>query len=370
MTKRLLLLGGLAILAVVLSHAAGYGQIALFLWADSYFPVKVPYWDALGSVSHYGLLVIRSIGTFAVPAFLFISGFFSVYVVGRKQSGHEWRSVLKRVLYLFVPYLFWSAIIFAIDALQGKTYQPLEYAVKLLTTGASGHLYYVPLLCICYLLSPRFVKWAKKRPGLLLSVSILLQMGLIVAGYLAHFGISNSVIAWIIRITPDWSFPRWFLFFVLGLIVALNIQKAKEFLANYRGLILVTAVVSWLLNILEGDAILQTSHTSWFAGISTISSNLFAISAVACFLAFSEVRIPWSRALNKLSTRSYGIYLMHVPLIDLIARVIRQIVPRILAYQVVLVPFLFIIGLGLPLLTMEIVNRLPRGRNYYRYLFG
>ena len=67
MTKRLLTLSGLAILIVVLNHAAGYGQIALFLWADRYLPVSVPNWGALGSFLHYVLIAVRSLGSFAVP---------------------------------------------------------------------------------------------------------------------------------------------------------------------------------------------------------------------------------------------------------------------------------------------------------------
>ena len=67
MARRILLLSGLAILAVVLNHAGGFGQIAMFLWADRYRPVSVPNWDQLGTPVHYALLTIRSVGVFAVP---------------------------------------------------------------------------------------------------------------------------------------------------------------------------------------------------------------------------------------------------------------------------------------------------------------
>jgi len=371
LTKRLLLLGGLAILAVVLNHAAGYGQIALFLWADTYLPVSVPYWGALGLVSHYGLLVTRSLGVFTVPAFLFISGFFSAYLARRTWSTHRrWKAVFRRVLSLAVPYVFWSIVIFVGEALQGTIYKPLEYVAKLLTTGASGHLYYVPLLCSCYLLSPWIVASARRRPRLLLSALALLQAGALAIRYLRRFGSGSSALAWMAQVTPYWSLPWWLIYFALGSTTALNVQRTKELLARYRWQILGLAVTSWLLNALEGNALLQTYRTDWIAGSDTISYHLAAVSAVAYFLALVDMRIPWSKALHKLSKRSYGIYLVHMPFIDLIARMIRKIAPWMLAYQGTLVLLLFVVGLGIPLLGMEAVNRWPPTRRIYRYLFG
>ncbi len=80
--------------------------------------------------------------------------------------------------------------------------------------------------------------------------------------------------------------------------------------------------------------------------------------------------IPWSRTLNELSKRSYGIYLVHAPLVDLSARVIRKTAPWMLEYQVIIVPLLFAVGIGVPLLAMGAVSRWPPARRFYRYLFG
>ena len=371
MTKRLLSLGGFAILAVVLHHAAGYGQIALFLWADRYHPVSVPYWDPLGSLPHYVLLVVRSIGVFAVPSFLFISGFFSAYMARTKRSTYQqWKAVFEKVLNLVIPYVLWSIVIFGADALQGTIYKPIDYVVKLLTKGASGHLYFVPLLCACYFVSPWISTAAKRKPLLLLFVCTLLQMGGLVVEYLHRFGIESVILTWIHRIAPSSSITWWILYFALGSVVALNLQKTKDFLAHYRWQIIITTIVTWFLNILEADHLLQAYRTNWAAGIDTVSYNLFAISVLACFLAFEDVKIPWQKAFDKLGRRSYGIYLMHILIIDVTARIIRRVIPWMLEYQIVLVPLLFVAGLGIPLLTMEFVRRWPSTRKAYRYLFG
>jgi len=371
MTKRLFLLGGLAILAVVLSHAAAYTQTALFLWADKYLPVSVPNWGALDSVSHYGLLVLRSTCAFAVPAFLFISGFFSAYAVrGNQPTSHQWKAVFRRVLGLVIPYLFWSIVIFVAQALTGTVYTPFEYAVKLLTGGAFWHLFFAPALCVCYLLSPWIVAFAKKRPGLLVFALALVQLGLLVTEYARLFGVGGTAVAWIGRIAPEGSLPWWIIFFALGSVAALNVEKVKEWLTEYQRQIVAVAVLSWLLNIWEGDTLIRTYQTEWAAGIGTVSCNLYAVSVVMCFLSFWDAQIPWSKALQGLSKRSYGIYLVHFPIIHFVAHFIRTAVPGILANQMLLVLLFFIAGLGGALLIMEAVDRWPPSRRVYRYLFG
>jgi surface polysaccharide O-acyltransferase-like enzyme len=371
MTKRLFLLGGLAILAVVLSHAAAYAQTALFLWADKYLPVSVPNWNALDSVSHYGLLVLRSTCAFAVPAFLFVSGFFSAYTVrGNQPTSHRWKAVFRRVLGLVIPYLFWSIVIFVGQAFTGTVYAPLEYVIKLLTGGAFWHLFFVPVLCCCYLLSPWIVVLARSRPRLLISALVLLQVGLLASEYARLFGVGGTALAWIGRVAPEGSLLWWIIFFALGSVAALNIEKVKEWLTKYRWQIVAVAVFSWLLNIWEGNVLLRTYRTEFAAGIGTVSCNLYAVSVVACFLSFWDAQIPWSKALQELSKRSYGIYLVHFPIIHFVAYFIRTAVPGMLANQALLVLLFFIVGLGGALLIMEAVDRWPPSRRVYRYLFG
>lgn len=371
MTRRLLSLGGLGILAVVLNHAAGYGMIALFLWADTYLPVQSPYWEPLGSPAHYALLVTRSLGVFAVPAFLFMSGFFGAYVARGHDSGlQRWKAVLQRVIALAVPYLLWSIAIVILDALQGVVFTPLEYVSRLLSWGVAGHLFYVPMLCSCYLLSPGLVVLARNRPGRLVLVSAAIQAAAVAARYLEFWGVHSPILQWVIRVTPNWAFPRWITYFALGLVVAFNVGKTRRFLAKYQRQIVVLAGISWMLNIAEGSYLLQAYRTYWTAGVSTFSYHVFALSVIAGFLSLGDTAILKSGLVQDLGKRSYGIYLLHLPIIDLGARGVRKIAPGMLAHQAVLVPFLFVVGLGLPLLAMTALSRAKRARRAYRYLFG
>jgi len=160
MTKRLLLLNGLAILAVVCNHAAGWGYTAMFWWTDRYRPVSTPNFDQLGSFSYYGLSVLRQITVFSVPAFLFASGYFVAYAA-RGRSAPSWKMVKVRLTNLLIPYVIWSAVIFVGDALQGITHAPVEYLERQVSGGADEPYLYVPLLYQFYLLSPLVVPMAK-----------------------------------------------------------------------------------------------------------------------------------------------------------------------------------------------------------------
>ena len=91
MTKRVFLLNGLAIVAVVCNHAASWGYTALFWWTDRYRPVTVPNYDQLGSLSYWAIVVVRQLTVFSLPAFLFVSGFFVAYASRGNRSSLTWR---------------------------------------------------------------------------------------------------------------------------------------------------------------------------------------------------------------------------------------------------------------------------------------
>jgi surface polysaccharide O-acyltransferase-like enzyme len=137
--KRLPLLSGVAIIAIVVNHAASWGHYAMFLWADRYRPVSVPNWDQIGSIPYYVLMVLKQLPVFSVPAFIFISGFFIAYSVRGNQRTVSYKLVRNRLVYLIIPYLIWSITIFARDSLfRGEKNPPLWYLSTLLIGKASS----------------------------------------------------------------------------------------------------------------------------------------------------------------------------------------------------------------------------------------
>jgi peptidoglycan/LPS O-acetylase OafA/YrhL len=365
--KRLLLLNGLAIFAVVVNHAAGFGQIGLFLWADRFRPVVPPDWSQLGSFSHYYLLALRQIATFCVPAFFFVSGFFVAYAALDKRNPLNWTFVWRRITTLLIPYLIWSVVLIGTDLLQGRTYPPLQYLVLLATKGVVGPFWFIPALCSCYLISPILVRLVQWNWKLVLVICGVIQSIPVVLSYLGYAGINSPWIGNISNLFPLWLPFQWIFFFTLGISAGFHIQGFSQWLVKNRVILFVLVLLTGLLNILEADYLMRSTLQTWGAYNGTITYNLYAITFILWFLALATV--PFSNRISPLGVMSYGIYLLHYPIIEFTARLVNKVFPRLLAFPIVFVPLLVTIGLGLPLIVMSAVRRSPV-KQYYRYLFG
>ena len=370
MSRRVFALSGLAILSVVWSHAAGWGQIAMIYWADRYRPVSVPSFDQVGSLAYYVLLVIRQLNVFAVPAFLFVSGFFVAYAARGNSLGLNWKLVRVRITHLLIPYFIWSLVIFLGDALQGNTYAPLEYVRRLVVGSADGSYFYVPLLCQFYLLAPLMVPIAKTRTRLLLCVAGLVQLVTIGVWYLPLLGVTGPALRVILDAVPGWAFFRWAFFFPLGLVSGFQTTKLQNTLLRFRPLLLATLIVLGVLAVIEPEAVYRTSGQEWRFVPLTISTALYSVAVILCFLGLSRIPDFASSIFYRLGSRSYGVYLLHQKAMELAARLLRQAAPAVLAHQVLVIkPLALAVGLGAPLLFMLAVAKSPL-RRFFRYLFG
>ena len=372
MLKRLLLLNGLSIIGVVLSHAAQRVYLSMFWWTDRYLPVTVPNYDQLGSPSYYGIVIFQKIGVFAVPAFLFTSGFFVAYAA-RGKSAFTWKMVGVRLKNLLIPYLIWSIVIFAGEFLQGTTYPPLEYVRRLLLGDAVPAYYYVFLLCQMYILSPLLAPLAKRHGRTLLAATGLMLLGVIGLFYAKLYselgGIELPLVDSIIPLIPSRLFVRFIFFFVLGMVAGFHLKQFKQWLHRYRWILLATVLVSAPLAILETEWIFRTVGEDWRGGVFTLTGAAYAISFILAFMAFEQAPVPLPKALYELGKASYGIYLLHSTALVFFSRALQKLTPWLLAYQVVFLWVLVALAVGVPFLFMRIVARSPLRRSF-RYLFG
>jgi membrane-bound acyltransferase YfiQ involved in biofilm formation len=360
---------GLAIFAVVLSHAAGWGQIAMINWADRYRPVSVPNFDQVGSLSYDVLLVLRQLTVWAVPAFLFCSGVFVTYAARGSHGVFSWKMARTRVIDLLIPYVLWSLTWFVADALEHYTLTPGEYLSRLITGTADGGTYFfVPLLCQFYLLSPWLVPIARAYPKRLLAIAVLVQTAGFIVQYLLIFGVAvPPYISWIIE---PWLIFRWVVYFALGLVFGIHVERLKQAALRHKWVLVGVTLLTGFLAIFEAEAIYWVTRAELRYVPLTFTTALFSIAFVLVFVVFDKVPIPFPAELNQLGSKSYGIYLVHMKAMSYTARVIRQVAPWILAYQVLLfTPIMLVVGLGVPLLLMAIVTKSPVRKSYH-YVFG
>jgi surface polysaccharide O-acyltransferase-like enzyme len=227
--------------------------------------------------------------------------------------------------------------------------------------------WFIPALCYSYLISPIVVRLVQWNWKLVLAISGLIQLILVSIGALGYAGINIPWTAFVTRLFPSWSPFPWLFFFTFGISAGFHIQDLAQWLMKYRTALFVLVLITGFLNILESDYLYRSPLHYPSASIGTITYFLYATTFILWFLALAVV--PFSKQLTQFSVKSYGIFLLHYPIIEFTARLIYKVVPQLLAYPFVLVPLLILVGLGLPLIFINAFRKSPV-KQYYQYLFS
>lgn len=367
MIRRLLLLNGVAIMGVILFHAAGWGFTAQLFWADRYNAVPA---EQIGTFPYYVLRLIEQLIVFSIPAFLFVSGFFIAFATGRAHKTISWKVVGSRTRDMIIPYTLWTMVywgLFLLEArfLDGRRYALTEYVQMYLTGETDPAYYYVPLLIQFYLLSPFLVLWAKARPVSLLVVTGLIQLAVQGQYYPSLFGVDLAYT----DVVPKWLFVTRIFWFSLGVVAGFHVKPLQERLVRYRRGLALTALALIPLGMIEWEIMQAISGELWLQHRETLLDSLYALAVIFAFLGYYQTKLRYARTLDDLGSKSFGIYLVHTIAMTYVARIIAVRFPAVLAYQPLFLLVMIVVGLAAPLLLMAVVNRTPL-RPYYKYIFG
>lgn len=371
MVRGLLYINGIAAIAVVLNHAIARVHIATFWWPHRYLPVTSPNFDQLGSFSYYGLRSLEQLIAFAIPTFLFVSGFFVAVAAGRGRATLDGKLIFNRLRNLFIPYVIWSLLIFVGEFAETRTLlAPGAYLSRLVFGRADDAFYFVPVLTQMYLLSPFIVLLAKARWKTLLVAAGLLQLVSVGLRYGIILGSDGPLMELFGFLTQNWFFPGFIFWFAFGVVAGLRLAELKKFLAGVdrRYLYLATGIF-FLVGFLEWELLLRFSGQEWIGARETLLDNFFSLFLILTYLSLDKVQYPALNLISSIGTKSYGIYLIHSPVLLYSSRLIYHLLPGLLAYQFLFLPILIVLALGIPLALMNGVNRSPV-RTSYNYLFG
>jgi hypothetical protein len=360
-------LNGLGILGVIISHSAGWGEIALSNWASQYPPISsISY-----NLAYYFFLIIRQASSFCVVAFLFVSGFFIAYADRGRQSSFSWKIIWVRIQNLAIPYAIWSAVILAARILlDHQVYSIWDVIVLFFTVGADGPYYFVPLLCYLYLLSPLMIPWAKKKPRLFLYICAAIQLVPMAIGYLGVFKQYFPGLQFLYHSSiPDWLFVKWLFFFALGLTCGLHMEYFKLWLQQARTWLLVGVTVTGILAVIEPEIVYRATGIEWRYVPLMLSTGMYSIFFVLFFLAYDIEHPLVSKYLVQWGGKSFGIYLLHMQSMEIFARMIYHFAPVVLGIQLVFQPVMIFAGLFVPIGFIWVITHTP-ARVTYRYLFG
>ena len=370
MYKKIFLLNGLAIIGVVVSHATGWIQTVLLVenWYDrvrEFFPLG---YNPQSSFLYFYSISVRQLVVFSVAAFLFVSGLFTSYAMGGKKRV-DWKFIGHRLIYLVIPYLIWSVLIFISEYFQDIRFSAPDYLRFLLTVGADGPYYYVPLICYTYLLAPFLVLLAVKNSKGLIIAAASLQFFIIGLRYLQLMNVNLPHLDQVVNFFPNWSPLRWILYFPLGLVSGLHLKQFTTWLSRHSKAFLAITIVMIPTMVLEYELVYRTTGVRWGNVPHTFSTIIYSLAFIFLFLSLKIPKFVFPKWLYLICLNTYGIYLLHMKLMEFVSRLSYHYFPQILVKQWVFQPFLLVLGIGVPLLFMSAIAKSSFQR-YYRFLFG
>lgn len=356
----------------------------MFWWTDQYRSVSVPNFDAIGSIVYYALRVVEQLVIFAIPAFLFVSGYFVAVATGRTRNTIGYDVVWKRIKNLIIPFILWSVIILVLGTLAGGWLEIQEvinrfiaapaatviYYLSIILTGkATEAFYFVPVLIQLYLLAPLMLPWAKNRPWLLLALVGGLQLLVALLRYPKIVGVQTQILDWSGFLTTSWLFPGYIFWFGMGSVFGFHGSKIKPRLTAVLPYLIAALFVCFAVGMWEWETLLRLSGEDWIGPTETLVDQLYALTFLLVFIASEAVKLPMAERMSVLGTRSFGVYLVHTLALIYTARIIYNVAPLILGLPVVFQIVLCVMGLGIPLALMWALDRSP-ARRMYSYIFG
>jgi len=365
-SARLLILNGLAVLAVILNHSSIFT-----FWANTGFEgtITPQVLERVGILAYSSLRVILQTITFAIPTFLFVSGYFIAFAIGRIEANRQWRIIFARIKNLFIPFLIWSVLLLILDMSLGHMYSIRDFLVTIIAGQARGPFYYIPLLIQFLILSPILVSISRKRYTMLLILTAIIQLIVVTSRYITLLKLNIPALQPILFLNRSEFFPVNLFFFTFGIVYGLHFSQFKQLLIRFRWGFLISLVFFFLLGIIEWEILQGYSGEVRIGEVDTHTDGFYAFAFILCFLAFEEFIPPFSKQLGLLGGMSFGIYITHWSVQEYTTKLIISFLPWLINYQILMQPILIVFGLGLPILLMNLVKNSPI-RQYYRYLFG
>jgi len=296
---------------------------------------------------------------FAVPLFIFISGF--VLTFKYKQTYDIKQFYKKRALTIIPQYLFFS-FVYLLYFNRGNLPPLSDVLDKVLTARAAYHMWFFVLIIQLYILYPVLAKLyfhfeKKNQTGMLLAASWLLQVGFNVLNMFSGTALTNFFITHVF-------------YFTLGMYVCRNYKTIGRRVETIRLQILFPA--SLLLTAVETSAwLLDASQHSRFvlsllvAGGLITETILFTLVFTMLYrISFhvSKWRNIFSLLLKEFGRYSYGIFLMHVLFLEETAGFLWKL--NIYCDEWIFFPLLFCCTAIFSILSVTLLGRVP----YIRYL--
>ncbi|WP_173179255.1 acyltransferase [Desulfosarcina ovata] len=343
MYRKTALLRGIAIVAVITAHSFSRAYI-----------YHAPQTNVQGFADLWLLfqprllLIVRQLCYFAVPAFLLITGMFMTYAVRGQSMASDWKVVRGRIKILLPAFLFWSLVGVIKQMLIEGGLPSGSYWRNLLLSGevTSGY-YFILLLFQFYAFSIFLVPLAARRPKLILSIAITLQ----IISTLIHEvgGLWLNVwtnIPGLGSYHGLYLFTRWSLYFVIGVVVGTRTTQVEKWLKMRHGMFALATVLFGFLCVAQ---YILLKKPIWAIDQHLIFVTLYAISAIGFFFSLNVKTSRMKRTFEKLGVVSLPIYLIHPLIVEGVSKWVFKYTEILHNLQLIFAAIiLFFLGLFIP----------------------
>ncbi|MDH7479854.1 MAG: acyltransferase [Syntrophomonadaceae bacterium] len=286
-----------------------------------------------GSIIQLEYLVVNQFTRFAVPSFVFLTGFTLAWKHICQRTPFEFAKFLKRrFLIVFIPYTFWSFFyFFYIRLLSGQLTDPTtinwgklgsRFIHELLVGDACYHMYFIILILQFYLLAPLFLLAAQRLYHFAswLAAGVTYQLAASIINY--YYISATGIPFWDLVIGRlDRNCLMWVGYFVIGIAVGGRWDSIREWVKKFGSYFSIPWLLLWVALIL--DFYYYIGQGRYFSGVVTSSKPLVMLYCLAFLPLISWLgsRLSYTslnRMVLDLSDHSYGIFLAHPLVISLL----------------------------------------------------
>lgn len=257
----------------------------------------------------------------AVPIFLFISAIALFYAHSKKLDCKSY--YLKRIKYVFIPYIIWSAINMIGLGNEAKFG---DFIMQVISGNGAFHLWYMGMVLRVFLIFPIILWIAKKVHLMNIKIRTGIFILLVYVYYLVSkfqnvisdnvgifiFGTPTEVQQRIINISAVF----WYLYFLLGIYVALNYEYIKKKLIQYRVVIFISYGLSFVYSYLN-----EIEKVEFIRAIYLLNMVLSILVFYLVSVMLAEKNKVY-RILKFIGDYSFGAYMAHIMVVNFMANII------------------------------------------------
>lgn len=332
-------------------------------------------------------VIIDVFSHFAVPSFIFISGFvLSLIYNGQFSKKSFYAKRAKSILPQYIIFsVFYTLLGIGLSTINGKASSSsiLTMITNLLTTSSSYHLWYFAVIGQFYIFYPYIIKIYNKftddnKTLCFAGIVLIIQLVWIVVSDFAQTVLDmstylNSMNYYLNLLINSWLsliFLSYIFYFVLGIYVCQNYKNVKEQILKVKKwailtILVMTGIISLLFikGIIRYGDYYEIPHT-YFMLLNFIESLYFPLIILITLiisLNLSIMKNKYSNIVLSLGKYSFGIYLVHVFYIDVITQIVYPHF-EIFSNQLIFYPVLFLSTLLLSYFSVNRIAHLHRSK--------